>query len=174
MGCSNPHPHGQVWAGDTIPEDVCEEMRSFEKWGREKGGQCLLCEYLKVEVEKGTRVVCENESFVVVVPYWAYWPFEVLVMPKRHVGRLVELSEVERDGLASILKRITVKYDNVFETSFPYSMGVHQAPVTVGGGGEDVGAGSHPYHLHLHFYPPLLRDASIKFVVLWLLMLAWP
>ena len=163
MGCSNPHPHGQVWAGDTIPEDVCEEMRSFATWEREKGGKCLLCEYLKLEIEKGTRVVCENESFVVVVPYWAYWPFEVLVMPKRHVGRLVELSEVERDDLASILKRITVRYDNVFETSFPYSMGVHQVPVNAG---EKAG----PYHLHLHFYPPLLRSASVKFVHFYVLL----
>lgn len=162
MGCSNPHPHGQVWAGDEIPEDVSEEIKSFKKWqeegaakGKPKESCCLLCEYVALELEKKTRIVCENESFVVLVPYWAYWPFEVLVLPKRHVSQLGGLEEKEKDALAAILRSIAVKYDNVFETSFPYSMGVHQAPVVEG---EDLSF----FHMHFHFYPPLLRNATVK------------
>jgi len=167
MGCSNPHPHGQVWAGDAVPEELAPELKSFGDWkGKQRdaghGGRgCLLCDYTHLELEKKVRVVCENEGFVVVVPYWAYWPFEVLVLPKRHASQLSKITEQEKTQLAAILKVITVKYDNLFETSFPYSMGLHQEPASLGPA-EHPDLAEDDFHLHFHFYPPLLRNASVK------------
>ena len=118
----------------------------------------MLCDYLSLERERGERMVCENAHFSALVPFWAIWPFETIVLPRRHLGNLTQLSEEERDALADILKRVTTRYDNLFEISFPYSMGFHQNPTE---------GGAHPeWHMHAHFYPPLLRSANVrKFMV---------
>jgi UDPglucose--hexose-1-phosphate uridylyltransferase len=157
MGASNPHPHGQIWATDDVPNEPARERESFARYEREHGG-CLLCRYLEIETSLTERVACANEAFVAVVPFWATWPFETLLVSRRHVASLSDLDSAERDALADLLKRLTTRYDNLFETPFPYSMGFHQQPL-----GEAVAS---PAHLHAHFYPPLLRSASIrKFMV---------
>jgi len=157
MGASNPHPHCQIWANATLPNFPARELESFRKYGEEKHS-CVLCDYLKLELQLNVRVVCQNDAFAAVVPFWAVWPFETLVLSKRHLGSMEQLSGDERDLLGEILKRITVRYDNLFETSFPYSMGFHQRPT--GGGTFDE------WHLHAHYFPPLLRSATIqKFMI---------
>ena len=153
MGCSNPHPHAQIWAGDFIPnEPAKEDRRQAEHWCAKRSP--LLVDYLKLEVDRGERIVVENDHWVVVVPYWATWPYETLLLPRRHVRQLPDLTGEERDALASILKRFLTRYDNLFETSFPYSMGWHGAPT--------AGPDAPHWQLHAHFYPPLLRSASVK------------
>ncbi|RUS14987.1 galactose-1-phosphate uridylyltransferase [Endogone sp. FLAS-F59071] len=156
MGCSNPHPHGQIWSIESIPEEPSKEIRAMRQYRMDKGS-CLLCDYAKTEetAEGRPRIVCENESFVCVVPFWAVWPFETMILAKRHVVSLPELDEREQRDLANIVRRVACRYDNMFETSFPYSMGVHHAPVD----GKDH---EQDCHLHLHFYPPLLRGATVK------------
>lgn len=155
MGASNPHPHGQIWATKHLPEQVAREDERQRAYMSEHG-RSLLMDYAAVELEQGERVVYENSSFLTVVPFWAVWPFETLLISKRHVGLISELEDRERDDLADALKDLTVRYDNVFRTSFPYSMGFHQRP---------VGEGNH-WHLHAHFFPPLLRSATVrKFMV---------
>ena len=161
MGASNPHPHGQIWALDALPNEPRKEDEHqrayFEGYGRP-----LLLDYAQVEREQGERLVVENEHWLAVVPYWAIWPFETLLMPRRHVLRLPDLSDAERDALAGILKRLLTRYDNLFETSFPYSMGWHGAPFASHTQAE---VGEH-WQLHAHFYPPLLRSATVrKFMV---------
>lgn len=157
MGASNPHPHCQIWATEHVPDEPAQETESLRSYRDEKGS-CLLCDYLAVEAKEGARVVCENEEFLVVVPWWAVWPFETLVLAKRHVGSLAELENREKTSLADILKQTTTRYDNLFDTSFPYSMGFHQAPTD--------GEGHPEWHFHGHFYPPLLRSATVrKFMV---------
>ena len=116
MGCSNPHPHGQIWANSSIPNEPSKEQKSLSEY-RAKNGSCLLCEYVATEIAAAERIVCQNEHFVAVVPFWAIWPFETLVLSKRHVGDLGGMTEVERGALADILKRLTTRYDNLFETS---------------------------------------------------------
>ncbi len=156
MGSSNPHPHGQVWAEEALPEQPAREdaMQRAYLAGHSRP---LLLDYLEEEVRRGERVVVENEHWLVVVPFWAVWPFETLLLPRRHVDSLPALSDAERDALAAILKRLLVKYDNLFEVSFPYSMGWHQAP---------AGEENAHWQLHAHFYPPLLRSATVrKFLV---------
>jgi len=157
MGCSNPHPHCQIWGNENLPNEPAKEQRSFESYHQDKG-ECLLCNYWKLENNYGIRVVIENGDFAVVVPFWAVWPFETLLISKRHCTGLDQLSHAERDSLAEILNRLTVRYDNLFRTPFPYSMGFHQRPTD---------QQTHPeWHLHAHFYPPLLRSATIrKFMV---------
>jgi UDPglucose--hexose-1-phosphate uridylyltransferase len=157
MGASNPHPHGQVWASRSVPNEVVAEQKGQAKY-RAEHGCCLLCAYREIEMKLGERVVGVNDSFVAVVPYWAVWPFEVMVLPLRHVAGLEDLTDAERDGLAAMLRTVTSTYDKVFDTPFPYSMGLHPAPCD----GEE-----HPeWHFHAHFYPPLLRSATIrKFMV---------
>ena len=157
MGASNPHPHGQVWASRSVPNEVVAEQKGQAAYLAEHGC-CLLCAYREMEVEVDERVVAANESFVAVVPYWAVWPFEVMVLPVRHAADLAGMTETERDGLAAILQTVTATYDKVFDTPFPYSMGLHPQPCD----GE-----RHPeWHFHAHFYPPLLRSATIrKFMV---------
>ena len=157
MGCSNPHPHCQIWVNQTIPNEPRKEQQSQREYA-EKHGSCLLCDYLKLELKIGSRIVAENSHFIGLVPFWAVWPFEVMLLPKSHVGNLTSLDLRMRHDLADILKRLTTRYDNLFQTLFPYSMGFHQAPTD----GE-----RHPeWHLHLHFYPPLLRSATVrKFMV---------
>jgi UDPglucose--hexose-1-phosphate uridylyltransferase len=165
MGCSNPHPHGQIWANQTIPNEPHKERESQRAYA-EKHGACLLCEYLQVEARAQTRVVIENEYFVTLVPFWAVWPFEVLVISKRHVGDVLSLDRPACASLAEMLKALTTRYDNLFETSFPYSMGFHQAPTD---------GQAHPeWHLHAHFYPPLLRSATIRKFMVGYEMLASP
>lgn len=153
MGCSNPHPHGQVWAGDELPNEAMKED-SQQRAYFEAHSTPMLIDYAALEAEAQERVVVENEHWLVVVPYWAFWPFETLVLPRRHVLRLPELVDRERSALADILQRLLIKYDNLFETSFPYSMGWHGAPT---GGGDFV-----HWQLHAHYYPPLLRSATVK------------
>ena len=153
MGCSNPHPHGQIWATDALPNEPAKEDRR-QLAHRQKTGSPLLVDYLERERRQGERVVVENDDWVVLVPFWATWPYETLLLPRRHVLRLPDLAGPARDGLADILKRLLTRYDNLFEVSFPYSMGWHGAPT-------EPGDFSH-WQLHAHFYPPLLRSATVK------------
>lgn len=153
MGCSNPHPHGQVWAGSALPNEPAAEDR-HQKLYFDQHGSPLLIDVARREHEPGTRLVVTNDHWLALVPFWAVWPFETLLLPRRHVLRLPDLSADERNSLAEILRRLLIRYDNLFETSFPYSMGWHGAPT-----GE--GEFSH-WQLHAHFYPPLLRSATIK------------
>jgi UDPglucose--hexose-1-phosphate uridylyltransferase len=158
MGCSNPHPHGQIWAGSALPNEPAKEERQQRDY-LEEHGEPLLVAYAGLEAEQAKRVVVDNAHWMAVVPYWALWPFEILLMPRRHMLRLPDLDGAERDALASILKRLLTCYDNLFETAFPYSMGWHGAPSFLGGEGR--GEGDH-WQLHAHFYPPLLRSATVK------------
>jgi UDPglucose--hexose-1-phosphate uridylyltransferase len=157
MGASNPHPHCQIWANETLPNEMIKEQHQQKAFydGRKS---CLLCEYLNLELASGERIVCQNDAFVVLVPFWAVWPFETLLLPKNHISSLEGLDEPGRRELAEILKRLTTRYDHLFEVSFPYTMGFHQQPVD--------GSSYPEWHLHAHYYPPLLRSATIrKFMV---------
>lgn len=157
MGASNPHPHCQIWANATLPNLPARELQSFQQYAEEKK-TCLLCDYLRLELQISERVVCQNEAFAALVPFWAVWPFETLVISKRHFGALDQLGASEPDLLADILKRLTTRYDNLFETAFPYSMGFHQKPTD--------GQSHDEWHFHAHYFPPLLRSATIqKFMV---------
>ncbi len=157
MGASNPHPHCQIWSSHSVPNEVAKEEASQKKWLKEHGS-CLLCDYGKLEREAADRMVEENDAFLTVVPFWAVWPFETMVICKRHVTAMDQLDGAERDALADILKRTTARYDRVFDVSFPYSMGFHQRPTDGEAHGE--------WHFHAHFYPPLLRSATVrKFLV---------
>jgi UDPglucose--hexose-1-phosphate uridylyltransferase len=165
MGASNPHPHCQIWAQQSIPLETqreCEYMRTHLA----RTGSTLLTNYLRLELDAGERVICANDGFVAVVPFWAVWPFEALVISRRPVPSLAELADAERDQLADIIKRLTTRYDNLFQISFPYSAGTHQAPTD---------GQPHPEcHLHMHFYPPLLRSATIRKFLVGYEMLAEP
>ncbi|KQN54208.1 galactose-1-phosphate uridylyltransferase [Erwinia sp. Leaf53] len=157
MGCSNPHPHGQVWANSFLPNEVRRED-DLQRAYYAKHGSPMLVDYSARERQDGSRTVVETEHWLAVVPWWAAWPFETLLLPKAHVKRLTDLNDAQRDDLALALKKLTSRYDNLFQCSFPYSMGWHGAPFT-----ED--AGDH-WQLHAHFYPPLLRSATVrKFMV---------
>jgi UDPglucose--hexose-1-phosphate uridylyltransferase len=155
MGCSMPHPHCQIWALDRLPNEPFKENIN-QKRHYEEHSRPLLMAYAERETQLGERVVVENEAWLAVVPYWAVWPFETLLLPKRHVARLQELDDSERDFLTLLLKKLLTRYDNLFETSFPYSMGWHGAPYPGGQGEEQY------WQLHAHIYPPLLRSATIK------------
>jgi UDPglucose--hexose-1-phosphate uridylyltransferase len=160
MGSSNPHPHGQVWALDRLPSEPFTEDLSQRAY-YEQHGSPLLVDYLQREVAVGERVIAENEQWAAVVPYWAVWPFETLLLPKRPILRLPDVTAEEREALAALLKQMLVKFDNLFETAFPYSMGWHGAPT---GSGYNVDQAH--WQLHAHFYPPLLRSAAVrKFLV---------
>jgi UDPglucose--hexose-1-phosphate uridylyltransferase len=157
MGASNPHPHCQIWSSHAVPNEPAKEQRELDRWRAERGG-CLLCDYAALERDSRERVVEENDGFLAVVPFWAVWPFETMVIAKRHVTGIDGLGDFERDGLADILKRTTARYDRLFQVSFPYSMGFHQRPTD--------GPPHEEWHFHAHFYPPLLRSASVrKFLV---------
>lgn len=153
MGSSNPHPHGQIWSNHTVPLEPAKELGEQRAYFATHG-RPLLVDYLAAELTAGERIVVENDHWVAVVPYWAVWPFETLLLPRRHVVELPALLDVERDALASILKRLTTRYDNLFEVSFPYSMGWHGQPTD--------GVRHEAWQLHAHFYPPLLRSATVK------------
>jgi UDPglucose--hexose-1-phosphate uridylyltransferase len=180
MGASNPHPHGQIWSTDFVPDEPAAETES-QRDHLARTGHCLLCDYVETERAAAERVVFENEHFMALVPWWAVWPFEVLLVSRRHVGGLPELSSEERDGLADALKRLTTRYDNLFQSSFPYTMGFHQSPTTGVPGDRSFVAGvetdknPHPeWHFHAHFYPPLLRSASIRKFMVGFEMLGMP
>jgi UDPglucose--hexose-1-phosphate uridylyltransferase len=153
MGSSNPHPHGQVWAGDFLPNEPFAENREQQKYFKDNNS-VLLLDYLNTEMEQKERIVVENNDWLVVVPYWALWPFETLLLPKRHILKLTDLTDGEKNSLSDILKNLLIKYDNLFNVSFPYSMGWHGAP-------NDDENYNH-WQLHAHFYPPLLRSATVK------------
>jgi UDPglucose--hexose-1-phosphate uridylyltransferase len=156
MGASNPHPHCQIWAGESIPNELLKESVSQAKYIREHGA-CLLCRYLEAE-RNSDRAVCTNRAFAAIVPFWAVWPFETLVLGARHVARLDELTSAERTDLGDILIQLTKRYDALFGAPFPYTMGFHQCPKS---DSKSLG-----WHLHAHFYPPLLRSATVrKFMV---------
>ena len=159
MGASNPHPHGQIWALDRLPVLPGREDRN-QRAHLEARGENLLLAYGALELERAERVVIDEERWLALVPYWAVWPFETMVLPKRHLARMTDLDDADRASLARLLKRLLVRYDNLFETDFPYSMGWHGAPTGPLAGGEEH------WLLHAHVYPPLLRSATVrKFMV---------
>jgi UDPglucose--hexose-1-phosphate uridylyltransferase len=161
MGASNPHPHGQIWAGDFIPNEPAKELRQQRQWLEARGTRLLL-DYAQQEASAGQRIVLQNAEWMAVVPWWAVWPFETLVLPRRAVRHLPDLGSSEIDSLAGLLGRLLSAYDGLFDTSFPYSFGWHGAPT--GGEGHDEPADG--WQLHAHFYPPLLRSATVrKFMV---------
>lgn len=153
MGCSNPHPHGQIWAQSSLPTQVEKTHTSLNEYFS-KNNSNLLLDYLAQELERKERIVIENNHFVALVPFWAIWPFETMIIAKRNVTNITEFTEIEKSDFALILKQLTTKYDNLFHTSFPYSSGIHQAPTD---------NQPHPeWQFHMHFYPPLLRSATVK------------
>jgi UDPglucose--hexose-1-phosphate uridylyltransferase len=165
MGCSNPHPHCQIWANHTLPNEIVKEQQQQQRHWQTRGVE-LLAEYLEIERQHGERLVCENASFTALVPFWAVWPFETLLIARRAVTGLDELNEEGRNDLAEILGRLVRRYDHLFGIPFPYSMGFHQRPVD----GEH-----HPeWRLHAHFYPPLLRSAKVRKFMVGYEMLAMP
>ena len=157
MGASNPHPHCQIWANASVPDVPAKELASLREYRNAKK-TCLLCDYLQLELQRSERVICENDGFVVMIPFWAVWPFETLLVSKRHFASMDEFAGREAELLADILRRVTIRYDNLFETSFPYSMGFHQRPTD----GRDYPE----WHFHAHYFPTLLRSATVqKFMV---------
>ncbi len=165
MGCSNPHPHGQIWSSSSVPAEPAKESKAQKEYF-DKNGATLLGDYLKAELDKKERLLVQNDHFVALVPYWAVWPFETMIISRRPVQNILQLTDEEKTGLADIYKQLTIKYDNLFEVSFAYSAGLHQAPTD----GKE-----HPeWHLHMHFYPPLLRSASVKKFMVGYEMLASP
>jgi UDPglucose--hexose-1-phosphate uridylyltransferase len=157
MGCSNPHPHGQIWATNVVPDEPAAEDRAQRDWFAREGKPLLLA-YAEREAGLQERVVCQNEQWLAVVPWWAAWPFETLVLPRMAVARLSELDRGARESLSAIVGELTARYDNLFNCTFPYSMGWHGAPFDA--------REARPWQVHAHFYPPLLRSAQIrKFMV---------
>ncbi|AMM51199.1 galactose-1-phosphate uridylyltransferase [Rufibacter sp. DG15C] len=153
MGSSNPHPHGQIWAQSSVPVEPAKETVQQTQYYQENG-RSLLADYLELELEEKTRIVLENEHFVALIPFWAVWPFETMIISKRHFQHLGQMTDAEKDAFAAIMKQLSEVYDRLFQTSFPYSAGLHQSPTD----GHD-----HPeWHFHMHFYPPLLRSATVK------------
>ncbi|AXH63823.1 MULTISPECIES: UDP-glucose--hexose-1-phosphate uridylyltransferase [Providencia] len=159
MGCSQPHPHGQIWASDFLPNEIKRKDENLQRYYKENGSNLLL-DYAAFEMSDGKRTVVETEHWIAVVPYWAAWPFETILMPKSIVHRMNELTEEMQGDLALALKKLTSRYDNLFKTSFPYSMGWHFAPFF------KDGQSINHWQLHAQFYPPLLRSSSVrKFMV---------
>jgi UDPglucose--hexose-1-phosphate uridylyltransferase len=153
MGCSNPHPHGQIWTTSEFPAEIVKETERQKNYYAVHR-KSLLSSYFSLELEKKERIVYQNDHFVVLVPFWAFWPYETMIISKRHVNSIKYFTAAEKVGLADAIKVLTTKYDNLFEVSFPYSAGMHQSPVN---------DGEHPeWHWHMHFYPPLLRSATVK------------
>jgi UDPglucose--hexose-1-phosphate uridylyltransferase len=165
MGCSNPHPHGQIWAQHSIPTEPAKEIFRMKEH-RRACHSCLLCDYCALEMKEQERIVFGNDDVAVIVPFWAIWPYETIVIPKRHVSCISELTTSERKSVADAIKRLTTRYDNLFHLSFPYSSGLHQSPTD--------GRDHSEYHAHTHFYPPLLRSATIKKFMVGYEMLANP
>ncbi|TXK52165.1 UDP-glucose--hexose-1-phosphate uridylyltransferase [Pontibacter qinzhouensis] len=153
MGCSNPHPHGQIWAQSSVPGEPAKETVQQEAYFQEHG-RSLLFDYVQLELEEKQRVVYQNEHFAVLVPFWAVWPFETIIISKRHFQHIAQMDSNEKDAFADAIKKLTMAYDRVFNISFPYSAGIHQSPTD--------GQAHTGWHFHMHFYPPLLRSASVK------------
>lgn len=165
MGCSNPHPHSQIWASAHVPDEILKELQSQGEYFAQHG-RPLLLDALEQERAGGERIVATNEHFTALVPFWAVWPFEILLTARRPCAYLSDLTPAERVSLADLLRKVTARYDNLFEMSFPYSMGFHQAP-------QD--GRPHPeWVLHAHFYPPLLRSATVRKFMVGYEMLAQP
>jgi UDPglucose--hexose-1-phosphate uridylyltransferase len=165
MGASNPHPHCQIWATASIPDAPSKELIAQRAY-LDSRGRCLLCDYVRLEERQQVRVVCQNERFVAVVPFWAVWPFEILVCSRRHLASMNDFTADEPRTLAAMLQQITSTYDKVFGVPFPYSMGFHQSPTD--------GAEHPEWHFHAHFYPPLLRSATIRKFMVGFEMLGMP
>ena len=165
MGASNLHPHCQIWGSTNVPHLVATEEKS-QLAHKQAKGSCLLCDYLALEQQKRKRVVLENEHFVTLVPFWAVWPFETMVLPKRHFSAIPAMTSEERDALSSILQQTTSHFDNLFQSPFPYSMGFHQQP--------SDGNAHEEWHFHAHFFPPLLRSATVRKFMVGYEMLATP
>lgn len=165
MGCSNPHPHGQIWAQSAIPDEPLKKQKAQAKYFR-KYKKTLIFDYLQEEIKVNERILFENEYFVALVPFWATWPFEAMIVPKRAVARITDFTAAEKEAFAAAYQQMTILYDNLFEVSFPYSAGIHQAPTD---------GKLHPeWHLHFIFYPPLLRSATVKKFMVGYEMLANP
>eukprot|EP01103_Thecamoeba_quadrilineata_P000873 TRINITY_DN10766_c0_g1_i1.p1 TRINITY_DN10766_c0_g1~~TRINITY_DN10766_c0_g1_i1.p1 ORF type:complete len:359 (-),score=59.05 TRINITY_DN10766_c0_g1_i1:69-1145(-) len=166
MGCSNPHPHGQIWASEDVPLEIVKETKQ-QKAYFDKHGRTLLSAYLEKELKLADRIILQNDHFVALVPFWAMWPFETLIISREAVQDILQFSSEQKNSLADIILQLTIRYDNLFETSFPYSAGIHQQPFNDGE--------NHPeWHWHMHFYPPLLRSASVKKFMVGYEMLAHP
>lgn len=165
MGCSNPHPHGQIWATQNVPMyPAMEDVRQAAH--QEEHGCCMLCRYVEQELKDGRRIIFENDSFVVLVPFWAVWPFETMILPKSHMSSILEMDARQKIDLADAMVRLGIRYDNLFQTSFSYSMGIHQQPSD---------GREHPHwHFHMHYYPPLLRSRSVKKFMVGFEMMAMP
>ena len=153
MGCSNPHPHGQIWAQGSIPQEVRKKSKQ-QKVYWDTHQKSLLQDYLVQELVARERLICQNGHFVALVPFWAVWPYEAMIIPRRHIQHIGLLDQEEKKAFAAILKNLTQRFDLLFETSFPYSSGIHQSPTD--------GADHEEWHFHMSFYPPLLRSASVK------------
>jgi UDPglucose--hexose-1-phosphate uridylyltransferase len=165
MGNSNPHPHGQIWAQESIPIEPSKELKQFKRYYSKKK-RSLLADYLKLELHLDERLVFENASFVVLVPFWATWPYETIIVPKRRFENILKFTNDEKRDFAQVISTVTIKYDNLFKIAFPYSAGLHQAPTD--------GKQYKGWHFHMHFYPPLLRSASVKKFMVGYEMLAEP
>jgi len=176
MGCSNPHPHGQIWTNRTVPDIPAKENASQQEYMGKKG-KCLLCDYVDLETREEARIIFENNSFIVLVPFWAVWPFETMILPKNHYESIDQLDADAGKDLANALKRLATRYDNLFSCSFPFSMGIHQKPTDGLSASSAAGKASRAYrhwHFHLHFYPPLLRSATVRKFMVGYEMLAMP
>lgn len=165
MGASNPHPHGQVWANESVPDEIAMEAASQQEYWL-KNKRSLLSAYLDEELQSGERIVCANDGFVALVPYWAVWPYETMIISRRHYGTILEQSPEEDRQLADVLSELTRIYDRLFQAPFPYSAGLHQAPFNAGP--------RQSWHFHMHFFPPLLRSATVRKFLVGYEMLAWP
>ncbi|MCX8010867.1 MAG: galactose-1-phosphate uridylyltransferase, partial [Ignavibacteria bacterium] len=165
MGCSNPHPHCQIWATQSIPNEPLKETVNQKKYFIENRS-CLLCDYLKLETQLRERLIFDNDEFALLVPFWAIWPFETMIISKQHLTSLNDFNEIIKHSFAEILKKTISNYDKLFDVSFPYSAGIHQAPTD--------NEKHNEWHFHFHFYPPLLRSATIKKFLVGYEMLAEP
>ena len=153
MGCSNPHPHGQIWCQSSLPNEVLKKDQCQSDYNI-KNKSSLIGDYLKQELEEKERIIYENDHFVVLTPFWAIWPFETMIVPKKHHINIIQISKQERIGFADAISKITKAYDKLFQCSFPYSSGIHQAPTN--------GQPNEHWHFHMSFYPPLLRSSTVK------------
>lgn len=153
MGCSNRHPHGQIWSQNSIPVEV-EKKTAYQLAHWQENKRSLLADYVRQEQEAQERIILENNHFVALVPYWAIWPYETMIIPKKHLQHIGQLNADEEKAYAEIIKLLTIKYDNLFKTSFPYSSGIHQSPTD--------GKEHEEWHFHMSFYPPLLRSKTVK------------
>ena len=165
MGCSQPHPHSQIWATGHVPTEPENESIQQKNY-IEKHGSCLLCDYLEEERKRQDRIVVENDSFTALVPFWAVWPFEILLVANQHLHDMPSLNKTQRCDLADIIRQLTIRYDNLFKTSFPYSMGFHGQPTD--------GKKHAEWHFHAHYFPPLLRSATVKKFMVGFEMLGMP